>query len=51
MMMKRCTRDLVEVNVNIVEPAKIDVQTDEIAAYHHVLAQMSTTHIEKRGEI
>ncbi|CAJ2673721.1 unnamed protein product [Trifolium pratense] len=28
-----------------------DVQANEIAAYHHVLPQMSATHIEKRGEI
>ncbi|WJX17294.1 hypothetical protein P8452_07224 [Trifolium repens] len=28
-----------------------DVQTNEIAAYHHVLPQMNTKHIGKRGEI
>jgi hypothetical protein len=28
-----------------------DVQRNEIAAYHHILPQMSTKHIQKRGEI
>ncbi|PNX84216.1 B3 domain-containing protein, partial [Trifolium pratense] len=32
-------------------PSSLDVQANEIAAYHHVLPQMSATHIEKRGEI
>ncbi|RHN69475.1 putative DNA-binding pseudobarrel domain-containing protein [Medicago truncatula] len=28
-----------------------DVRGNEIAACHHILAQINTTHIEKRGEI
>lgn len=28
-----------------------DIQSNGIAAYHHILPQMRTKHIEKRGEV